>query len=132
MGVLEFLVPFYPINTARMVFSSDSKMDPLNLYTINTVEQYGVLGNLCHTGGSLLGGPFSPKNKQGDRLNKPICQLSENHACKHFLFALMLLSQRSFNCVGLAPSLISRGNNAKALETQLLLIRSIIKLELSS
>ena len=34
MGVLEFLVPFYPINTARVVFSSDSKMDPLNLYPI--------------------------------------------------------------------------------------------------
>ena len=32
MGVLEFLVPFYPINTARVVFSSDLKMDPLNLY----------------------------------------------------------------------------------------------------
>ena len=32
MGVLEFLVPFYPINTALVVFSSDLKMDPLNLY----------------------------------------------------------------------------------------------------
>ena len=32
MGVLEFLVPFYPINNARVVFSSDSKMDPLKLY----------------------------------------------------------------------------------------------------
>ena len=34
MGVLEFLVPFYQINTARVVFSSDLKMDPLNLYPI--------------------------------------------------------------------------------------------------
>ena len=33
MGILEFLVPFYPINTAWVVFSSDLKMDPLNLYT---------------------------------------------------------------------------------------------------
>ena len=32
MGVLEFLVPFYPINTARVVFSLDLKIDPLNLY----------------------------------------------------------------------------------------------------
>ena len=32
MGVLELLAPFYPINTAWMVFSSDLKMDPLNLY----------------------------------------------------------------------------------------------------
>ena len=32
MGVLEFLVPFYLINTALVVFSSDLKMDPLNLY----------------------------------------------------------------------------------------------------
>ena len=32
MGVLEFLVPFYPINTALVIFSSDLKMDPLNLY----------------------------------------------------------------------------------------------------
>ena len=32
MGVLEFLVSFYPINNAWVVFSSDLKMDPLNLY----------------------------------------------------------------------------------------------------
>ena len=32
MGVLEFLVPFYPINTTWMVFSLDLKMDPVNLY----------------------------------------------------------------------------------------------------
>ena len=33
MGVLEFLVPFYPINTARVFFSSsDLKMNLLNLY----------------------------------------------------------------------------------------------------
>ena len=32
MGVLEFLVPFYPINTALVFFSSDLKMNPLNLY----------------------------------------------------------------------------------------------------
>ena len=32
MGILELLVPFYPINTFRVVFSSDLKMDPLNLY----------------------------------------------------------------------------------------------------
>ena len=32
MGDLEFFGPFYPINTARVVFSSDSKMDLLNLY----------------------------------------------------------------------------------------------------
>ena len=31
MGIFGFLVPFYKIN-ARVVFSSDSKMDPLNLY----------------------------------------------------------------------------------------------------
>ena len=34
MGVLEFLVPFYPINTAWVVFSSYLKMDPLNIYPI--------------------------------------------------------------------------------------------------
>ena len=38
MGVLEFLVPFYPINTAWVVFSSYLKMDPLNLYPSRTVE----------------------------------------------------------------------------------------------
>ena len=32
MGYLEFLVHLYPINTARVVFSSDSNMDPLNVY----------------------------------------------------------------------------------------------------
>ena len=32
MGILELLVPFYPISTAWVVFSSDLKMDPLNLY----------------------------------------------------------------------------------------------------
>ena len=32
MGVLEFLVPFNPRNTARLFFSSDLKIDPLNLY----------------------------------------------------------------------------------------------------
>ena len=32
MGVFEFLVPFYPINTAWVFSSSDLKMDPLNLY----------------------------------------------------------------------------------------------------
>ena len=32
MGVLEFLVPFYPMNTARVVFSLDLKLDPLNWY----------------------------------------------------------------------------------------------------
>ena len=37
MGVLEFLVPFYPINTAWVVFSSDLKMDPLNSYPTATV-----------------------------------------------------------------------------------------------
>ena len=46
MGVLEFLVPFYPINTARVVFSSDLKMDPLNLYPnrgglVNDVRPFG-------------------------------------------------------------------------------------------
>ena len=32
MHVLEVLVPLYPINTARVVFSSDSKINTLNLY----------------------------------------------------------------------------------------------------
>ena len=44
MGVLEFLVPFYPINTAWMVFSSDLKMDPLNLYpTVSEPEPENIL-----------------------------------------------------------------------------------------
>ena len=38
MGYLEFLVHFYPINTARVVFSSDLNMDPLNLYPNNNNE----------------------------------------------------------------------------------------------
>ena len=29
-GYSKFLVPFYPMNTARVIFSSDSNMDPLN------------------------------------------------------------------------------------------------------
>ena len=41
MGVLEFLVPFYPINTAWVVFSSDLKMDPLNLYPIHRIGGAG-------------------------------------------------------------------------------------------
>ena len=41
MGVLEFLVPFYPINTARVVSSSDLKMDPLNLYP-NYNQHFGL------------------------------------------------------------------------------------------
>ena len=32
MSVLEFIVLFYSINTAWVVFSSDLTMDPLNLY----------------------------------------------------------------------------------------------------
>ena len=37
-----FVVPFYPINTARVVFSSDLKIDPLNLYPnkINNLDLY--------------------------------------------------------------------------------------------
>ena len=44
MGVLEFLVPFYPINTAWVVFSSDLKMDPLNLYTTSEIIVKGKSG----------------------------------------------------------------------------------------
>ena len=45
MGVLEFLVPFYPINTAWVFFSSDLMMDPLNLYpTIIGPEPAAVPG----------------------------------------------------------------------------------------
>ena len=52
MGVLEFLVPFYPINTARVVFSSDSKMDPLNLYpTIGpNLDHWKLFVNLSSVG----------------------------------------------------------------------------------
>ena len=32
MGYLEFLIHIYPINTARVDFSSDLNMDPLNVY----------------------------------------------------------------------------------------------------
>ena len=32
MGVSDILVPFYPIKTAMVIFSSDLKTDPLNLY----------------------------------------------------------------------------------------------------
>ena len=47
MGVLEFLVPFYPINTARVVFCSDLKMDPLNLYpTYRSSSTGSVLENI--------------------------------------------------------------------------------------
>ena len=56
MGVLEFLFPFYPINTAWVVFSSDLKMDPLNLYPTTSfakivitslviVKEYGLYLN---------------------------------------------------------------------------------------
>ena len=55
MGVLEFLVPFYPINTAWVVFSSDLKMDLLNVYSnIAGSRQYRLLdrqhkqGLFCH------------------------------------------------------------------------------------
>ena len=44
MGVLEFLVTFYPINTAWVVFSSDLKMDPLNILTYllsNLLKEWG-------------------------------------------------------------------------------------------
>ena len=40
MDVLEFLVPFYPINTAWVFFSSDLKMDPLNLYPYILIPLY--------------------------------------------------------------------------------------------
>ena len=52
MGVLEFLVPLYQINTAWVVFSSDLKMDPLNLYPtmekldVSTHGQPYLLGNI--------------------------------------------------------------------------------------
>ena len=32
MGVSKFLVPFYPINIAWVVFSSDLNMDPQNVF----------------------------------------------------------------------------------------------------
>ena len=31
-GCFRVLLPFYPINTARLFFSSNLKIDPLNLY----------------------------------------------------------------------------------------------------
>ena len=40
MGVLEFLVPFYPINSAWVFYSSDLKMDPLNLYAYILIPLY--------------------------------------------------------------------------------------------
>ena len=39
----EVLVPFYPINTAWVVFPSDLKMDPLNLYPTSTRVPEGAL-----------------------------------------------------------------------------------------
>ena len=44
MGVLEFLVPFYPISTAKVVFSSDLEIDPLNLYPILGWEVFLLIG----------------------------------------------------------------------------------------
>ena len=38
---LEFLVPFYPIKTARVVFLQIKKMDPLNLYPASCLELLG-------------------------------------------------------------------------------------------
>ena len=46
MGYLEFLVHYYPINTARFFFlSSYSKMDPLNLYP-NLTASFGMKWHL--------------------------------------------------------------------------------------
>ena len=42
MSVLKFLVPFHPINTARVVFSSDLKSDPLNLYPTIAMEDIDI------------------------------------------------------------------------------------------
>ena len=51
MGVLEFLVTFYPINTALVVFSSDLKMDPLNLYpTYRYLVMGGAFSELGYVG----------------------------------------------------------------------------------
>ena len=47
MGILEFLVHLYPINTAWVVFSSDLKMDPVNLYP----KLEGELGPISSRGG---------------------------------------------------------------------------------
>ena len=135
MGVLKFLFPFYPINNARVVFSSDFMIDPINLHPTPGTEARWTSGEalpckcpwttVLGPGPGLLGrapGPLAPSFPQSQ-----LASLAPSLPLPLLLGRTILdpCYNSHFSATSLGSSLLSSGHHCSLLSLPSLLSRPL-------